>query len=131
VGWAIAACVVARTALLRRLGPFDPDVFLFAEDLDLCLRARAAGVPTLFEPRVAVRHTGGHSTGRAYGGEPHAVIAQRRHDVVRTRLGRRAAALDDAAQTLTIATRWAARAVLGRDARREREQFGAQRAVKG
>ena len=42
VGWAIAACVVARTALLRRLGPFDPDAFLFYEDLDLCLRAAAA-----------------------------------------------------------------------------------------
>jgi GT2 family glycosyltransferase len=40
VGWAIAAALVARTATLRRLGPFDPDAHLFYEDLDLCLRAR-------------------------------------------------------------------------------------------
>jgi len=42
VGWAIAACVAARSALLRGLGPFDPTAFLFYEDLDLCLRARAS-----------------------------------------------------------------------------------------
>ena len=28
-------------ATLRALGPFDADAFLFYEDLDLCLRARA------------------------------------------------------------------------------------------
>ena len=49
-GWAIAACVAARTATLRELGPFDPAQFLFYEDLDLCLRARAAGVPTVLAP---------------------------------------------------------------------------------
>jgi GT2 family glycosyltransferase len=71
VGWAIAACVAAPTATLRRLGPFDPGDFLFFEDLDLCLRARAAGVPTILHPGLAVRHLGGHATGAAYGGEPH------------------------------------------------------------
>ena len=50
VGWAIGACLAAPTALLRRLGPFDPEPFLFYEDLDLCLRARAAGVPTVLPP---------------------------------------------------------------------------------
>ena len=43
VGWAIGACLAADTAALRRLGPFDPAVHLFAEDMDLCLRARALG----------------------------------------------------------------------------------------
>ena len=42
VGWAVGACLVARTDLLRRLGPFDPDAFLFYEDMELCLRARSA-----------------------------------------------------------------------------------------
>ena len=40
VGWAIAACLAASTATLRRLGPFDPSVHLYAEDLELALRAR-------------------------------------------------------------------------------------------
>ncbi len=130
VGWAIAACVVARTALLRRLGPFDPEAFLFAEDLDLCLHARAIGAATVFDPAVTVRHTGGHSTERAYEGEPHELIARRRHEVVLARRGRRAAALDDAAQTLTFATRVAGRRLLGRDAARATAQLRAQRRIK-
>ena len=40
VGWAIAAVLAARTGTLRRLGPFDPAIHLYAEDLDLGLRAR-------------------------------------------------------------------------------------------
>ncbi|HET6506160.1 MAG TPA: glycosyltransferase family 2 protein [Baekduia sp.] len=119
VGWAIAAAVAARTETLRALGPFDPEQFLFYEDLDLCLRARAAGVPTILHPRLAMEHRGGHSTGPAYGGEPHALLARRRREVVRANLGARALALDDAAQALTFATRGAARAALRRDARRE------------
>jgi GT2 family glycosyltransferase len=125
VGWAIAAALVARTATLRALGPFDADAFLFYEDLDLCLRARAAGVPTELHPEVTLRHAGAHATGPAFGGEPHELQARRRREVVAARLGRRALALDDAAQGLTFATRIAARAVLRRDAGRERAQLRA------
>ena len=130
VGWAIAAVVVARTDLLRRLGPFDPEVFLFYEDLDLCLRARAAGVPTELHPEVALRHAGGHATGRHFGGEPHALLARRRRQVVGERLGRRALLLDDVAQGLTFATRIAGRVALGRDPARERAQLAALRAAR-
>ena len=42
-------------------------------------------------------------------------------------LGPRARALDDLAQLLTFATRIGARAVLGRDATRQRAQFSALR----
>jgi N-acetylglucosaminyl-diphospho-decaprenol L-rhamnosyltransferase len=125
VGWAIAAAVAARTPTLRRLGPFDPAQFLFYEDLDLCLRARAAGVPTVLHPDLAFEHRGGHSTGPAYGGEPYELLARRRRAVVRANLGTRAAALDDAAQALTFATRAAARRLLRRDAARERAQLRA------
>ena len=130
VGWAIAAAVAARTETLRRLGPFDPAQFLFFEDLDLCLRARAAGVPTLLHPRLTLEHRGGHATGPAYGGEPHALLARRRREVVGANLGARALALDDAAQALTFATRAAARAALRRDAGRERAQLHALRAAR-
>ncbi len=126
VGWAIAACVVARTQTLRRLGPFDPDVFLFFEDLDLCLHARERGVPTVLIPQVTVRHAGGHSTKQAYAGEPHALLARRRRAVVRARRGRRAAVLDELAQRLTFATRLAARTALRRPRDRERDQLRAQ-----
>jgi GT2 family glycosyltransferase len=127
VGWAIAACLVARTPTLRALGPFDPDAFLFFEDLDLALRARAAGVPTELHPEVRLRHAGGHATARRFGGEPHDLHARRRRDVVRARLGRRALALDDLTQGLTFATRAAGRAVVGRDSSRPRAQLRALR----
>lgn len=131
VGWAIAACLVARTSLLGRLGPFDPAHFLFAEDLDLCLRAAAAGIPTELHPEVEVVHRGGTSTGAAYGGEPYEEIARQRRRVIGAALGPRALAHDDAAQALTFTTRAAARRVLGRDASRERAQLAALRAARG
>lgn len=77
-GWAIAAAMVARTATLRALGPFDPSIFLFYEDLDLCLRARAAGVRVELHRDMTVTHVGGHST----GAEDIALQVRRRRDVV-------------------------------------------------
>lgn len=127
VGWVIAACLAARTDLLRRLGPFDPNAFLFYEDLDLCLRARAAGLPTELHPDLVLRHRGAHATGPAFGGEPHELLARRRREVIEGRLGRRALALDDAAQALTFATRTAGRRLLRRDASRPRAQMRALR----
>ena len=127
VGWAIAACVAAQTALLRGLGPFDPRQFLFFEDMDLCLRARAAGIPTVLDPSVRVRHLGGHATRRAYAGEPHALLARRRREVVLANRGRAALALDDGAQALTFASRVVARRAAGREADRERAQLAALR----
>jgi GT2 family glycosyltransferase len=109
VGWAIAACLVARTELLRRLGPFDPDAFLFYEDLDLCLRARQAGVPTVLHPDVRVRHLGGRSTERAFGAEPFELQARRRREVIGAQLGQTALRVDDAAQALTFGLRAAVR----------------------
>jgi GT2 family glycosyltransferase len=125
VGWAVAACIVARTATLRRLGPFDPRQFLFYEDMDLCLRARAAGVPTILDPSVRIRHLGGHATRPAYGGEPYTLLARRRREVVAANRGRAALRLDDAAQILTFATRRFARRALGPSAAREAAQLAA------
>jgi N-acetylglucosaminyl-diphospho-decaprenol L-rhamnosyltransferase len=129
VGWAIAACVAAPTATLRALGPFDPTHFLFHEDLELCLRARAARIPTVLHPALQVRHLGGHATGLAYADEPHALQAATRRAAVERGLGRRARRLDDLALLCTYATRAAARTALGRPADRERAQLAAQRAV--
>ncbi len=105
VGWAIAAALVARTATLRALGPFDPQAFLHYEDLDLCLRARERGLPTVLHPGVALEHLGGHSTRRA----PSRLRdeAARRRAVVARRLGPAALRRDDLAQALTFALRGA------------------------
>jgi N-acetylglucosaminyl-diphospho-decaprenol L-rhamnosyltransferase len=113
VGWAVAACLVARTGLLRRLGPFDPDAFLFYEDMELCLHARRAGIPTLLRPDVALRHRGGASVAAALGDGDLPLRARRRREVM-AREGRRAQLLDDLAEAATFATRAAARRLTGR-----------------
>ena len=125
VGWAIAACLAASTDILRKLGPFDPAVHLFAEDMELCLRARADGVLTVLHPSVQIRHAGGHATTR--GGEPFDAIARRRREAIAITLGPRALALDDLAQALTFATRAAGHALVGGDAARPRAQLAALR----
>ena len=96
VGWAIAAALAARTELLKELGPFDPEHFLFYEDLDLCLRA---DVPTCLVPDVRLLHEGGHSTGATRLEDE----ARRRREVIERSLGERALKRDDLAQLITFA----------------------------
>lgn len=116
VGWAIAAVLAAKTRILQRLGPFDPDHFLFYEDLDLCLRA---DVPVCLVPDVALLHEGGHSTGPTRLADE----AMRRREVVRQRLGDTAMKRDDVAQLITFARAAAFK-------RRAREQLRALRVAR-
>jgi GT2 family glycosyltransferase len=125
VGWAVGCCLVARTDTLRRLGPFDDRAFLYAEDLDLGLRATDAGVETWFWPAGRVLHRRAHASARAFGGEPFDLLATRRREVVRRWRGERRQRTDDGAQALTFATRLALKRALGGKARREREQLAA------
>jgi GT2 family glycosyltransferase len=52
---------------LARLGPFDPALHMFGEDIDLGLRSAAAGVPRWFDPRTRIVHYGQGSSTLAYG----------------------------------------------------------------
>ena len=94
--WATAAALVAPTQTLRELGPFDPSIFLFAEDLDLCLRARAAGIPLVLHRDVAVAHAGGHSTTEdpAERISQHLAVVERRLGPAAARRERRALLLE-------------------------------------
>jgi GT2 family glycosyltransferase/glycosyltransferase involved in cell wall biosynthesis len=131
VGWAVGCCLAARTDTLRGLGPFDERIFLFAEDLELGLRAADAGVETWFWPEARVLHRGGHSTGRAFGGEPFELLARNRRAVIAERLGEGRARLDDWLQLATFANRMALKTLLGRGGTRERAQLQAQLVVLG
>jgi N-acetylglucosaminyl-diphospho-decaprenol L-rhamnosyltransferase len=124
-GWPVASALVARTDTLRRLGPFDERVFMYAEDLDLGLRAADAGVETWFWPAARVRHSGAHATGPAFGGEPFDLLAHRRRAVVRERRGPGRARRDGLLQLLTFADRLLLKRLTGRPAGRERRQLTA------
>ncbi len=68
VSWLTGACVAGPTAVLRRLGPFDPALHMFGEDVDLGLRAAAAGVRSRFDPSACrIVHHGQGSSTLAYG----------------------------------------------------------------
>jgi GT2 family glycosyltransferase len=127
VGWAVGCCLVARTDTLRRLGPFDDRAFLYAEDLDLGLRATDAGVETWFWPSARVLHRGGHASRRVFGGEPHELIAARRREVIRRWRGQRRQRVDDSAQLVTFATRIGLKTLLRMRPDRERAQLAALR----
>jgi len=49
------------TDLWRRLGGFDPAFFMYAEEADLCLRARAIGARPGITPDAEIIHLGGVS----------------------------------------------------------------------
>jgi len=68
VTWITGACVVGPTEVLARLGPFDPALHMFGEDVDLGLRAGAAGVRSWFDPAACrIVHHGQGSSTRVYG----------------------------------------------------------------
>ena len=131
VGWAVGCALLARTETLRRLGPFDERLFLYGEDLDLCLRAARDGVETWFWPAARVLHHRAHSSAVAFGGEPFELLARARREVVSRRLGPVRAAIDDGAQALTFASRIAVKSALRRSRWRERRQLEALRAARG
>ena len=130
VGWVTAACVVARTNVLRRLGPFDEGAFLFYEDMELCLAAAREGVPSVLHPDVALRHLGGTSTSQALATDEDLLLRARRRREVVAREGRLRLALDDAAQAATFTTRAAARRLARRGGDRERAQLRALRVAR-
>jgi GT2 family glycosyltransferase len=58
------ACLGVRRAVWERLGGFDDGFRNGGEDIDLCLRARAAGLRTLVSLRSVVHHHVSASAGR-------------------------------------------------------------------
>jgi glycosyltransferase involved in cell wall biosynthesis/GT2 family glycosyltransferase len=127
VGWAVGCAIVARTSTLHALGPFDERTFLYGEDLELGLRARAAGIETWFWPSARVLHHGGHATSRTFAGEPFELLARARHDAVARGLGADRARRDDRVQALTFRSRVLLKSALRVDAERERRQLAAVR----
>jgi N-acetylglucosaminyl-diphospho-decaprenol L-rhamnosyltransferase len=59
--WVSGSCFVVRRELFEQLGGFDEAYFMFAEDMDLCFRARAAGAGVGTAPEAVVTHVEGVS----------------------------------------------------------------------
>ena len=61
------ACLMIRRELFLRLGGFDPDIFLFYEDDDLCRRVADAGCALVHVHAAVARHVRGGSSAVARG----------------------------------------------------------------
>jgi GT2 family glycosyltransferase len=68
VDWAVGAALLLRRSAVDQLGGFDERLFMYAEDLEWCLRANRAGWSIWFDPSAIVRHVGNASGGQSYGG---------------------------------------------------------------
>jgi GT2 family glycosyltransferase/glycosyltransferase involved in cell wall biosynthesis len=64
VGGVLGCALLISERLYRRTGGFDEKFFAYYEEVDLCLRARQAGLMPLVEPAAEVAHAG-H---RGFGG---------------------------------------------------------------
>lgn len=64
VDWVSGSCMLFSREAFDHVGPWDERYFLYFEDIDWCLRARAAGLAVRLEPEPVVTHLHGYSTGR-------------------------------------------------------------------
>ena len=122
------ACLCISRAAWERVGPFNEELFLYYEDVDWCLRARALGVPltvALDAQRVAQRRRlerrrAGRDVGLLLDAQP-ALVA--RAAAAARRKARREAAAHELARA-------AARGAVGAPRRRARQACGRARLVR-
>jgi GT2 family glycosyltransferase len=114
--------------LLLALGPFDPAIHLYGEDLDLGLRAGLAGVPSYICPDVCrVIHHGGGSSSLVYGSGDGSrpEVMMRWRSVLRRTYGRRRETLGWWALVLNLGLRDAVKLLLRRESPSDRAALAA------
>ena len=62
VDWVPGAYSIIRSEALARVGFFDPEFFLYSEEVDLCRRIQEAGYKIMYWPEIVVIHIGGESS---------------------------------------------------------------------
>ncbi len=61
IAWLLGAAMLIPKPFFDRIGGFDPDYFLYGEEVDLCLRLRQAGFAIGYCEEVEISHVGGAS----------------------------------------------------------------------
>jgi GT2 family glycosyltransferase len=64
------ACLLVRRDLYLQLGGLDPALRIAFNDVDFCLRLRAAGHRVVWTPLAELYHLEGKSRGRDFRGKP-------------------------------------------------------------
>jgi GT2 family glycosyltransferase len=122
VAWLTGACLAASRELLLRLGPFDETLDMYAEDMELGLRAADEGARSLFRPDLArVVHVGDRSSSRRYRDRGVTASATNAMRVILRRYGRRRARRAVEAECLRLALRVHVKRAIGSDAAHDAE----------
>jgi len=77
VDWAHGALLLVRREAWVQVGGFDPEQWLYAEDLDLCWRLRKAGWRTRYVPSARVDHAISAATASRWDEHERALRTQR------------------------------------------------------
>jgi GT2 family glycosyltransferase len=64
VGWVAGSSLLVHRHAFERIGGFDERFFLYFEDIDFCVRMRAAGGVVYYDPYITVVHHRGQSARR-------------------------------------------------------------------
>lgn len=79
LGWPDGCAAMYRKAMLDEIGGFDEDLFAYADDAELGLRARIAGWECAYAPKAVVRHRRGATLGQ---GNPRRVFLIERNRIL-------------------------------------------------
>ena len=65
VDWVSGAAFLVRDSILEEVGVFDPEYFMFCEDVDWCWRVWKSGKKVVYFPLSVITHAIGRSTDKA------------------------------------------------------------------
>lgn len=120
----VAGCfMLIHRSVWEALGGFDPQFFMYGEEADFCLRARAAGYDPTFTPLATIIHHGGAS--EKVRADKRLRLINARIRLIRRHWSRATAPLGVALEVLRTGTRalaWRILSLSGRAAHREAAQ---------
>lgn len=72
------AAMLVRADIVKEIGLFDPQFFIYLEELDFAARAKAAGYKFIYTPEGRIQHKGRHSIEQRYK-PPYAIRSARNY----------------------------------------------------
>jgi hypothetical protein len=102
------AVLLVRGRTWDELGGFDEQAYMYAEDLDLCWRARLHGWKVWFTPEAEFVHLGNVASGRHWSNPERAeMVGRAEAAMIRRHLSRPSASLSIGLIAAGLAARWA------------------------
>jgi len=66
VDWVTGASLMIKKDLFKKIGGFDERFFMYAEEVDLCFRAKQKGAKVFYTPKAEIIHLKGASSKRGF-----------------------------------------------------------------